>query len=458
MKSIKYIFLSYFQQYFFGTFGMIMAMILFIVGTAYSFSNSPSVYTCIKIFYFAIISLSLIMAVHLRRMVKSNASALLPNYRRNQLITSSFLLVIFIFWPVILVFFSNIPVYSVFALYLFTAAVISWSLFKFGDNILLFLILIWSIRFSYEILGFPAEIQLVSEAFISVELASLILIIVSFILMLLFYKEYKSLSVLDFEDVDRDETDPWIKDYDKCGNLINKIMQRRILNVTRKSLSKSKKLSVIFEMALFSPVHLTVVNSVTLIIILPYMASVLFLLNPSIYELVENMIPFLILFYFIVAAMLISDFLQHRDRLSLLWISSQTSSHNIFIKHTILAFLRVLLRSYISVSLIYVFLCLTFTSLEWHDILSLMASGLAIYIYLAGLALFSSEFIISPEAKGWVVFNILAACIVMALSFHYWSSITPVFFLVIYGFVGLLLFAGIRRWAHTEFDFASPVD
>ena len=244
MKTIRHIFLSYFHQHVFGTMAILITIMLFLVAHIVLFSqqtNSPDqTLAPLQLFFFAVIGFSYDTGIHLKRLVKSNAAALLPHYRSKQLIAVGLLMSTFILWPALLLSLHGFPFPVTLTLLLFSAVFIISLLFRYGDNILSLLIILWVLRIVYEILGLPVHIT-VFNFLANVNQIQLIifLIITAIILFYFFLRYYLNISVLQFEGESGDDTDPLAKDHDRAGPYIitfaQKMMTQAKKNIPQKA-------------------------------------------------------------------------------------------------------------------------------------------------------------------------------------------------------------------------------
>jgi len=466
MKAVKYILLSYFQQNFFGTLGMVIALVFFIFGNIavfkYGRMELSGELISWKSFYLGLILLLAILSIHLKRMVKSNASALLPDYKKRQSMAACFWLLLFAVWPVIITSYFGFPLLLNTAVFLFTTAVCLNIFFKYGDHIIPLLFIIWILRLVYELAGITVEAPLFSAlrnywpAENQVHF-SVILLLISFLLLYFFVRSYFKLSILDFENENGDNTDPWARDFDKTGPILARLLDKKLQKTTalRKG-SYLSKLIKLFQFSLFSPgIHVSL-NSIHFGFMLLYMASVYFLLSGWMFLASRVIIVVLTLIYQISAAFIAADFLHHRSHLSMLWVWAGLDSRKKFSRVSALAYYFTAAKQYIIVTLSFIVITASLNLLSPYEMLILMVYGLSIYAILPSLSLIFSSSIQSPSAKGWTFTNIIAAIIMMPIFDQLIGVFSwPVFLtLMIIGIISI--WRAMNIWKHSEYDFSGP--
>jgi hypothetical protein len=473
MKSLRYILLSYFQQNFFGILGTVIAFVGFFMGTILILQKSdPSVgkdFNHWTPHFVAFIIMGYIMAMHLKNSNKSSMGALLPHYRRNQLIVAGLVLALFILVPVSIRGFQGYVFLAPLAMFLFTAALLLWGLFSFGDNIVVMAAILWLGKLVHEMLGFKSKLMVFSPLYdFSPWRAAwafpLFIICLSCGLLFLFARYVLKMPFKDSWNGPRDRTDPFTKDYDRVSAVTEKLIKGK-MKALRRTMGGHKKgslyqLARMYQVALFSPGYASIINS------LIGMAGTLFYLCTFFYifyggSKVKDEILFLfILLYFMGAGMLTTDFLQHRHRMPAIWLQSRLNSRKRFASVTFLTYLMVMARQYLNISI--GVLCVHLLLFDTPVFLSLpvMAAGLAIFISLLSLSLLFSDRIVSADGKGWMIFSTCVGILCMSLQLILIRSPrSPAMWYVVLvmGIFSLILLRGAYlKWRGTEMNFNAP--
>ncbi len=309
---------------------------------------------------------------------------------------------------------------------------------------------------AYEILGLPIEVRIfpaVTEYLVHI---SLFLIIVSIILFYMNSRHYFRISILDFENIDRDELDPWSKEFDKTTVVITKYFEKTLAKFANlKTLSKNN-INRLFRITLFSPNQAVAASAIMIVIVLAFIYSIFLLLHPEVIYQHEWILPILILIYHISGIMITTDFLQHRERLSLLWMYSVAKSRKDFIYTFCRSYIFIVLQNFLAISIVYFIIALTISIISVQDLLRLFISGIFINLMLIAISLIYFDVIRSPEAKGWMVPNMLLAFILLPVYFKQISYFTPIVLMVLIIISVLMIFFGIRKLYKSDLDFNSP--
>ena len=462
MKSIRYILLSYFQQHFFGSLLTVIGILIWLVANYQLLANhAPKSFLG---FFFALLCMTLIMGQHLKRLIKSNSSALLPHYRRDQLIAVAIILPFFVIWPAIILGFFSYPVLRMLALYLFTSAIILWFTFRYGENLLVLLVLVWLIRFNYELVDLPLQLNL-SAFFLDFwpfnypNLMASLFILISIYIYVHFIKNFNRVSILEFENADGDESDPWAKDYDRATRFTKRMAQKMlkpVINIPPNITQRLMHLARSFQFALFSPGFVVYYNAFMLVVVLLYMGSILLILYSEIGKNPRYIIPILFLVYQFAASFLSTDFLQHRGRLPFLWLNSQVPTKKSFSKSVVFSYLLVAWKQYVVISLLYTVLLMLLSYSDLSGFIFLYTFGAFVFTVIPLLSLLLSNLVTSPDAKGWMIFNMIMAFIVVLILFRIWHLLSYIHLSIALGICLVLMWAVIRKWEHIEMDFSSP--
>jgi hypothetical protein len=415
-------------------------------------------------FFFAIICMTLIMGQHLKRLIKSNSSALLPHYRRDQLLAAGLILPFFVIWPAILLGFFSFPVLRILALFLFTSSIILWSTFRYGDNLLVLLVLVWLIRLNYELVDMPLQLNLTAYfldfwPLNSPNMMAIIFILISVYIYMHLVKNFNRISILDFENANGDESDPWAKDYDRAGGYTKRMakkMLNSLTNISHNIRQRPIHFARMFQFALFSPGFVVYYNAFMLVVALLYMGSILLILYSEIDKNPRYIIPILLLVYHMAAVFLSTDFLQHRGRLPFLWLNSQLPTKRSFSKSIVLSYLLVAWKQYIVITVIYTFLLILLSYSDLRGYIFLYTFGAFVFTVIPLLSLLFSNLVISADAKGWMIFNIVMAFIVVLILFRIWHLLSSTHLIIALAVCLFFIWAAIGKWENIEMDFSSP--
>ena len=363
MKSVKYIFLSFFQQYFLGTIGMLLAILFFVVATfralSYDLSNPEEIYKVWLLYYFALLAMVYILSVHLKRMIKSNAAAMLPNYKQKLLSVSAICTILFFIFPVIVTYSQTFPLIATISIFMLSIGLIALLNFKFGESIINILIYIWILRSSYELLGFPVDRSIVTDLFSITNvpdqlILSILLIVLSLGVLFYFIRLYSTTSSTQAEEADGDNTDPWAKEHDKVNHYSFKKLNTRLLS-TFPLISKKSSWGQIqkFQYSLFSPGYISLAFGLKIGYLLLYIVSYIYIMYGPQSFVSNDFVPLFVFIFYISTMFISTDFLQHRDRLSLIWVASSASSKSRFSLLVALTYFYVIFKQFIFTSLIY---------------------------------------------------------------------------------------------------------
>ena len=479
MKALRYILLSYLQQHFFGVLIIVVGFIYFVPGTLMAlFGKYGTIRTGFEPWKFFFISFIFILygvAMHLRSLIKTNTGALLPHYRRNQLIAAGFIVAVFVFVPILCNGLRGFPVLAPLAMFLFTAALILWGLFNFGDNLAVLAVIIWLGKLVHEFLGFKLKIMIfrsLPDFFLlgSKSLFPILVILLSCGLIFLFGLFVLKMPYKDLWDSPKDRTDPFTMDYDRVNNVTLKIMRGKMAALLRNMTGHKKRslfqVARVLQPALFSPGYSSVLNGlIYTMVVLCYIGTIGCVFYSGIdfakSEMKFSLSSFLVLGYFIGAGMLSQDLLQHRHRLADLWLRVQLNSRKAFARAAILTYLLVTVRQFF-MSTILVFSLLALLRVPFLKSLLVAAAGFVVYTAILAFALLNSEQVVSAECKGWMitvmVVGISASAIfaVIAKGSAYRSPGIWWFILAAEVFCLFLLWRAVKEWSDIEMNFAAP--
>jgi len=465
MKSIKYILLTYFQQHFFGTLGFIIALVIFLGANIHLFSQIGNQENALdkpfEYFFVALLVMAYIVGMHLNRIIKSNSTALLPNYRRDQLITLTIILSFYILWPIIILGVFGFIILNPLALLLISAIFVLWISFRFGEGIVVALAIIWGVRFFYEVLNFQTKVlyfENISEYISSTfrDIFPISIIILSLICFGLFFRYIKNVSIYRFLKSKQDNTDPWARDFDRTDPVTEKMMDRIIYKLI--STKSQDILSIIrkFQIYLFGPANIVSTQLINMVIIVLYFFTINLIFTGDFAEISEDSIVICYLFFSLNSSMLSADFLQHREKLPSLYLQSSFNNRNHFLNAVISSYLIIGVKQFLFLGIAFLSVPLIIPVFSFAKLWPMYLLGFYAYVAVISFSLIFSKIIFSPEAKGWtltsILFAIISTPIVLALrDIFSWQ------FFVVVGVLCLVLFwLSTITWSKTELDFSGP--
>jgi hypothetical protein len=413
--------------------------------------------------------------MHLRSLIKTNTGALLPHYRRNQLIAAGLLLTVFISVPILINGLKGFPVLAPLAMFLFTGGVMLWGIFSFGENVAALAVIIWLGKLVHELLGYKLRIMILPDlpdalSSGSEQWLTILIIVFSCALISLFGLYVFKMPYKDLWDSPRDRSDPYTKDYDKVSRLTFRIVMRKVSGMLRKMTERRKKspfyLARVLQPALFSPGQSSVINS------LIYMLGlILYIITIGIVfyggadfgkaETKFGIASFFVILYFIGIAILTNDLLQHRHRMADLWFRVQLGSRKAFARTTILTYIMVTVKQFFMTT-IAVFILHILLRQPLLKTLLIAVTGFVVYSLYLTLSILLSESIVSPDGKGWFITAMLTGTIAsMIYAFIvkgqvYRSPGIWLFMLAAEAFILLLLWIAVRKWSDTDMNFTGP--
>ena len=479
MKALRYILLSYLQQHFFGVMMIVVALIYFVPASlAALFGKYGTIrfgFEPWALHFLSFIFVVYTTAMHLRSLIKTNTGALLPHYRRNQLIAAGLLLTVFISVPILINGFKGFPVLAPLAMFLFAGALMMWGIFSFGENVAVLAVIIWLGKLVHELLGYKLKIMIFpglphilfpgSGFWIPV-----LVIFVSGVLFFLFGLYILKMPYKDVWGSPRDRSDPYTKDYDKVSNLTFRIVMRKVSGMLEKMTERRKKspvyLARFLQPALFSPGQSSITNSLIYIVgLILYIITIGFVFYGGVdFAKVEEkfgLASFLILLYFIGIGILTNDLLQHRHRMADLWLRVQLASRKTFARTTILTYIMVTVKQFF-VTTLALFVLHALLRQPFLKTLLTVVTGFVVYSLYLTIAILASESIVSPDGKGWFITAMLTgttASMIYAFVVKgqvYRSPGIWWFLLVVEVLVLFLFWLGVRKWSNADMNFIGP--
>lgn len=463
MKAITCSLFSYFQQHLFATLTTILTVLSFTGINLYLLLELGTETDDVQGLFVPLLITSVVMAsivaVHLKRLVTSSATALLPNFREYQVLAAGLILTVFVGMPVILMHLYGKSLLITLALFLFAASVSLRLFYRLGENPILFTGVVWPVRLAYELLGFETEVTLLNSFsnapfFNNPSMVALALIFFSCIMIYRFLICYLMLSPEKYRHHDSTETDPWAKEHDQVdaftGDVISRYL-RRVNEAGMENRSSYLHSMRVQQIALFSPPNIYSISVIRFVAIIPVLATIIYFRDLTSLTGIEG--RGLGLMYFIISFAITTDFLQHRNRLPMLYLQSKIHSRGAFARATILSYLTVILKQYLFVSVIISLILFGLPTYQTIDLLRLWVIGAIISITMVSISLLASEVITSPEAKGWIIATTLIFIVVFILLVKIWESLTWGLFGIV-GCVSLGLFClAVRKWERTELDY-----
>jgi hypothetical protein len=508
IKAIVYILLSYFQQNFLNIMGTVVAVILLLVASIASLVNPEAAVEKIvpirNYFLVALLFILYVSAMQIKGLIKSNATALFPHYRRYLLMAFGLVLAVFLVWPVVIMGILGVSVLPCLAMFLFVSCLVLGGLFFLGDNLIALGVMIWLGKLVHEMLGFKSKVKIFGDfsdfsLLGSTSIFPLLVTVFSAVVLFLIAL-YLLKAPTDFSSKKTDISNPYAKDYDRTNALTSVIAKRNIslLLISCKSLQKKQDIEMtppkerhpadrewgvgatrlllknnqdkkgsLFHIArllqpgLFSPAYASLTQSLVGIpLLIFYLGTVFYVLLGIKFDLM--IIPFLLLIYYMVAAMITTDFLQHRQRLPLIWMQAQLNSRKAFAKTIILTYVMVVVKQHLAVSLGMLIIPIFFPVVSVFRLLPLITLGFLVFIMLLSLSLLLSDQVLSPECKGWMLFNIMGGILgltIAIMAFKLSFNNTPgtwMFIGVLAVITGLLLWRAYKKWSNTELNFIGP--
>jgi hypothetical protein len=328
--------------------------------------------------------------------------------------------------------------------------------------------MIWLGKLFHEMLGFKSEIKIFGDfsdfsLLGSRSLFPIVVILFSAVVLFLIAL-YLLKAPPDFSNKKADISNPHAKDYDRTNTLTAFIAKRNIAFLLKNNHDKKESLfhiSRLLQPGLFSPVYASFTQQIVGIpMLIFYLGTVFYVLLGTKLEL--RIIPFLLLIYYMAGAMITTDFLQHRHRLPLLWMQAQLNSRKAFAKAIILTYVQVVVKQHLAVSLGMLILPVFFPVISVLRLLPLIILGFLVFIILLSLSLLVSDLVLSPECKGWMVFNIIGGILgvtIVIIAFKLSFNNTPgtwMFIIVLAVITALLLWRAYKKWSNTELNFIGP--
>ncbi|MFC1725658.1 hypothetical protein ACFL4T_08525 [candidate division KSB1 bacterium] len=473
MRSIRYIFQSYFQKHIIETSILFISIGLFIIANIKTFeTQNVSLYYEQKawnLFLAALCFISGIMGLHLRSQITSSNTAMFPNFRRYQLITAGIILIIFLLWPVIITGIFGFPVSLSLAMMLLSVTMIFWSFFT--GKILLFLALfpVWILF--YELLGLQTGTKWFSwlpdlSGYTSNPIFPILIILFSGISLLTFILYYLKVSTHNlprfrFEEYPIEETMNYEIRPERQG-MFSEYYHKILDNSLLKLVQKKNEISVsvfsearLIQFGLFGPG--LVIN--LLWIIAPILWMLFFAYIDHFMEPIKvtMILPILFYIYLLGGLNIMSNFLRGSGILPELHLKSGLTSRNEFSRAIIVSILKTGFRYWIFISLI-----ILISPLIFRDVTILMLPQVFVLGLIFIMLDIALSVLVTARSGGLLIITrviFLSAVIIMIIPmrinfrFLFDNSISSWILVFWIGFLSLLLFfTAYTRWIQKELN------
>ncbi|MFC1493028.1 hypothetical protein ACFL6O_03645 [candidate division KSB1 bacterium] len=489
MKAIRYILVSYVQMEFLHLFNFVLGVLYFIVGNIKVFSGDgfhDDFFSTWHFFLLALIMITPQLVTQTQRLIRFNAENLIPDKLLYYFLAAGIVYLPFIVMPVIYVANLGLPLLPHIAMLLIIPA--SLLIFtdiphaglklsgkggKYGIIIGLGIIVI-----SYVLLGFPLGGRLESEWSVLVQFCqqndlSIYIIGLSIILFLISARLYSRYSIAA-EELYKNTGAELMKRvwYDEASPGILRSAERKLtgfLNSIRSGFLSQMQQTVLFQYSLFNPRFSIMLYS--LIVLVFSVNTVVFIASSMMTERFSEVffyiLPPSVIFlisYYIDASRLSLEFLQHRNRLSILRHRSLHNTRKDFAKTVFLSYLYIAGKRFLLVSAVMLSARFIFPDVLYIKLTSVpvvLAAGMLIYLLIISISLILSDDIRSANCIGWNIGTIVIAFGLWKLLSEYWHYGPEVHlsWILILSFVvftaGLLLHA-VKCLTGSELDFVSP--
>jgi hypothetical protein len=441
MKAIASILQSYMHRRFFVLLFLVVAILLLVEASILAlFAPMP---IPIRLFLSGYAYFAMAIGAHLRMTVIGNAADLFPNHRTYQLGAAGCILIFFLVFPMLFAGYVDNALVSTIAISIFLASLALWaSFFTFTRYALLasagWIVLVWLMFSSFDEASPLASAGLrYLGTYWSVDLIAVAL--VGFVLFGFCYLRMPY-------DCREDDSFECFKVQDTFSYAGLWFATKSISYLACKKAERETsitRLVRLFQFGILSPIFGMGFFRLGLVILITYSS---FRSGP---KSLNYLLPAV---YYWITAGLTGNFLQHRNRMPLLYLSSSLPSRNAFLRTVVLSYLLAFYKQMIVITLIAVLVYLAFPWTTWIGFPQLCLLGvLCSHIQLSASFLTGKMF---GSGAAWINVNIMIGGIVIPqvekLSAHFWTLI-----FVISIFSALLFWAAMRKWSRTEFDFAA---
>jgi hypothetical protein len=466
MKAIKIVIGSYFVQpwplglIFWGSlvfYFFVTVITMTNVDFLYQEKNIPMIGYAVSIGLF-----TSFLGINLRRVIQSPTSLLLPKYRQTHILCAFISMIALMIFPVLWFTFIGFSPLLILTALLFISGAVMIITYRFSEQIVQIIILLWIVKIGMQMLGFNfgpriwglSDLELFGSQTLF-EILFLIIVLTSFFL---FYRYYLRVSIYK-EYIARHTDDGWNRNHDTGSRwqmaLVN--YQRNRMISRNKNKKNSRFFQVrLFQYSLFSPFNLTLSTVfVYAFFIFAYGLTVVwqfYNFSKSGFDMINLMIHMTFVIFILI---LISDFMNHRNRISLLWMQSRSKEKKEFLDNIFWSVIYLSIKFYISVSVLY-FLGLFMLSYSGAEVIASLLLGLNFYILIPALAFLFSNSIKSEGSNGWnmfmmffVIFTITIGNGIISKAGDHLIAVI-IFFLVTLVISTVLLYLSKIKWRDTE--------
>ncbi len=411
MKAIKKVIGSYFVQPFELGFLFWGGLFVYFFALVFSFVNVDEIITEANIpfilFCVSIVSLSSFLGLNLRRVIQSPTSLLMPKYRQTHIAVSFMFIIPFILFPVIWFSFKEISPVTSTAVFFFIVISVLITTYRFSEQIVQFIFLLWLLKIGLQMLGFNIGPRIwgLSDLtiFDSKALFELVFISIIIIIAFIFYHYYLRVSI--YKDYIAKHTDDgWSRNHDTGSKwqikLINFVRSRMIKNYSDNKNNRFYQIRLM-QYSLFSPFTL---SASTVFVIGFYIFLYALTMIWQFYNFSKSGFEFINLIIYmtfvIFSLVQISDFLNHRNRISFLWMQSRSREKEEFLDNVFWSVVFNSMKYYITVSIFYLAV-LSILSYSGMEVIAFLLLGLNFYLFVPALGFIFSDKIQSEASKGW---------------------------------------------------------
>jgi hypothetical protein len=406
------------------------------------------------LFLFSLTGMAMVVGYHL---LETSTIDLLPKHRPYQLVTSGLLLALFLVWPTILMALRGGPVLVILAIYLFFACLSLWIVFHtfaaYGLVLILgFPTMIWLLSDQFQKGNLPPESTRIARFGID-HLGSswpIYMIVASLLGLFYFAHYYMRAARVDSPDESGNDYLECHKTQDSTDNLSSGIASNaisRLAGVNSVGKASFLRLVRLFQFSLFSPMFGMHFFSCIFVLFATYLSF-------------HGRVPlpgmniFLPMAYYFCPAAAAMTFLNHRNRMPFIYLSSCLPSRNSFLRATVLSYLLVVLKQTIFMTLTAVLAHAIFPWTSWTCFPQLCTLGFILSFIQVSFSLLASKRIKSANALSWLLINMVLIAPIPLFA-RLCSRTWTVSLVLTALFSGFLFWLAMRKWQKTELDFAA---
>jgi len=466
VKAIKLVIGTYFVQpwplgfLFWG--GLLSYVIIFILTLSnveflYEKENIPLIGFALSFGF-----LSVFFGTNLRRAIQSPTSLLMPKYRQTQIVAVIISILILMLFPVIWLSFLGFSTMTMITTFMFIITSIIIMTYRFSEELLQIIFLLWILKMGFQTLGmnFGPRIWGLSnlEIFGSKFLYELIFLIIILSALYVFYRYYLKVSIYK-EYIAKHSDDGWNRNHDTGPKwqiaLVNYLKNRMVKKHKKKKNNRFYQIRLM-QYSLFSPFALTVSTVLVFgFFIFIYGLTLVwqfYNFNKSGIDIINTIIHISFVIFILIQ---VSDFLNHRNRICLLWMQIRSSDKKSFLDSVFWVVIYNSMKYYISVSILYL-LSLYALSYSSIKIIAALLLGLNFYIFVPALAFIFSDKIKSEGSNGWnmsMMFLVLFLINIGNAFIRNAGEHLPVVIVVLMITLVIsfgILYLGLMKWRKTE--------